>query len=105
MKAWVRRRAKRRRDGRLVLVTSVVFDAEVFDELCDWVEEDQQRSAVVNAAVKFALGVPGWVEGVVKREEAAEEVSSRGRAGPGERRGGPSSRRVAPSSRGMRARQ
>lgn len=66
MLAWIKRRAKMRKDGRLVLVTSVVFDASVFSELCMHVtRDDGQRSDIVNKAMRDALATPGWIESAI----------------------------------------
>jgi len=73
VKAWVKKRAKQRKDGRLVLVTTVVFDAQVFDDLYGRVAVDGQRSAVISEALRYALGVPGWLEGTLARLGGGEE--------------------------------
>ena len=111
VQAWVRKRAKRRRDGRLVLVTTVVFEAAVYDELRKRVLAERFRSAIVSEAVRHALGTPGWLdEALVRLAGEDEEVPST--RTPSTRRSGaprrgpvagvpssraPSSRRGAPS--------
>lgn len=63
MKPWLKRRAKTRKNGRTVVVTSVVFDTQVFETLCNYVDLDKaQRSEIVNKAVRDALATPGWLE-------------------------------------------
>jgi hypothetical protein len=63
MLEWVKRRAKTRKDGRMVLITSVVFDADVFNELCKYItRDDGQRSDIINKALRDSLATPGWIE-------------------------------------------
>jgi len=117
MQAWIQMRAKTRRDGRLVFITSVAFDAHVFDALCLRVHRERQRSGIVSEAVRDALSRPGWIEATLLRisgdELAVENVrdvpssnsrihARNGADGPATRRS-PASRppsRKAPSSKG-----
>jgi len=63
MLEWVKRRAKTRKYGRMVLITSVVFDADVFNELCKYItRDDGQRSDIINKALRDSLATPGWIE-------------------------------------------
>jgi hypothetical protein len=58
-----RHKAKTPKDGRVVLITSVVFDADVFNESCKYItRDDGQRSDVINKAVRDSLATPGWIE-------------------------------------------
>lgn len=76
MQAWIRRRSKVRKDGRMVFITSVVFDAHVFDKLCNYVDQDNgQRSAIVNEAVRYALATPGWIEKAIERLSGEEVIA------------------------------
>jgi hypothetical protein len=75
MKPWLERRAKTRKNGRTVVVTSVVFDTEVFEELCHYVDQDKsQRSEIVNKAVRDALATPGWIASAVARPAESRPV-------------------------------
>ena len=67
MQAWIRNRAKTRKDGRMVFVTSVAFDAHLFEQLANAVPRERQRSAIVNEAIRHALATPGWVESTLTR--------------------------------------
>lgn len=62
MQAWIRNRAKTRKDGRTVIVTSVSFDVQVFEQLCNRVHRERQRSTIVTEAIRHVLAIPGWVE-------------------------------------------
>ena len=106
MQAWIQMRAKRRKDGRLVFVTSVGFDAYVFDALCLRVHRERQRSGIVNEAVREALERPGWVEATLLRisgdaralETTRDVPSSNSRIHARNAADGPATRR-SPSSR------
>jgi len=67
MQNWIQLRAQTRKDGRLVFVTSVAFDAHVFDALSLRVHPERQRSGIVNEAVREALARPGWLEATLLR--------------------------------------
>jgi len=106
VKPGIRRRAKLRKDGRLVYVTAVVFDAHAFDELCTHVAEEGQRSALLNEALRHVLDTPGWIPSTLARlfpdtYDAPPAPSSHSRGAPSSR---PPTSRPAPSSRTPRAR-
>lgn len=67
MQAWIRNRAKTRKDGRTVFVSSVSFDLEVFDELSKCVHRERQRSAIINEAIRYCLAIPGWRDAILRR--------------------------------------
>ena len=103
MLSWIRRRVKQRKDGRTVFVTTVVFDAFVFSNLCELVEEDRQRSAVITEAVRHVLTVPGWLDSTILRLAGEEAVvgdapSPKRRLRKRNSKDGPATRR-SPSSR------
>jgi hypothetical protein len=82
MQAWIRNRAKTRKDGRMVFVTSVSFDVELFDELSNRVPRERQRSAIVNAAIRYCLALPGWLDSIQKRLAGEELAVENARAAP-----------------------
>ena len=82
MQAWIRSRSKTRKDGRMVFITSVVFDAHVFNELCNRVHWERHRSAIVTEAVRDALSRPGWVEAALLRISGEEHAADGAREVP-----------------------
>jgi len=75
MQAWIKSRSRTRKDGRMVFITSVVFDAHVFNELCNRVYRERHRSAIVTEAVRDALSRPGWIEAALLRISGEEHAA------------------------------
>lgn len=115
MQAWIQKRAKKRRDGRMVFVTSVSFEAQVFEQLSNLVTRERHRSAVVNEAIRYVLALPGWLESTMARLSGEEPATQRpheppssnsrihargGVDGPQTRRSPSSSRKRTPSGKG-----
>ncbi len=115
MQTWIQKRAKKRRDGRMVLVTSVSFEAQVFEQLSNLVTRERHRSAVVNEAIRYVLALPGWLEATMARLSGEEPATPRpleppssnsrihargGVDGPQTRRSPSSNRKRTPSGKG-----
>lgn len=82
MQAWIRNRAKTRKDGRKVFVTSVSFDVELFDELSNRVPRERQRSAIMNEAIRYCLAIPGWLDAILRRLAGEKLAPASARAVP-----------------------
>jgi len=82
MQAWIRNRAKTRKDGRTVFVTSVAFEALVFEALCNAVPRERLRSAIVNEAIRYCLAKPGWLDAMFARLAGGELAPASARAAP-----------------------
>jgi len=96
MQPWVRRRAKKRKDGRMVVVTTVVIEADVLSDLSKRVDQPRLRSALISDAIRFAMASPGWLEAATARANH-EEWAEYGN-GPASKSTASSSRRGAPST-------
>ena len=55
MQEWVRKKAKKRLDGRLVVRATVWFDADVYDRLVQLVTEDKKRGRFINEVVRKSV--------------------------------------------------